>query len=189
MIKAACDADSIGKACKRVESGQGIPQQRPRSAYQDDQVWGVHRASLCSQLHSGHSLHSAAGSQSRSSYTCNCNHSFCLHIWEYLLSWNTLLVQTLVNEVNGYGEKKTTVENLGCRLTELSRKEDCDIIHNLIMAVQDRYSKLQQCTLERGRTLEEVKKSAKQVEWPSPSISNMPFSCDSCHKGVNNICL
>ncbi|GLD69834.1 microtubule-actin cross-linking factor 1, isoforms 1/2/3/5-like isoform X1 [Lates japonicus] len=70
--------------------------------------------------------------------------------------------RTLVNEVNGYCEKKTLVENTGCRLTELSRKEDCDVIHNLIMTVQDRYKKLQQRTSERGRMLEEVKKNARQ---------------------------
>ncbi|XP_047454040.1 microtubule-actin cross-linking factor 1 isoform X2 [Mugil cephalus] len=81
--------------------------------------------------------------------------------------------RTLVNEVNSYGEKKHTVESAGCRLTELSRKEDCDVVHNLIMTVQDRYKKLQQRASERGRTLEEVKKNAKQfneswrllVEW------------------------
>lgn len=69
-----------------------------------------------------------------------------------------------MNEVNGYGEKKATVENAGCRLIELSRKEDCDVIHNLIMTVQDRYKKLQQRTSDRGRTLEEVKKNVKQVD-------------------------
>uniref|UniRef100_A0A672ZX60 EF-hand domain-containing protein n=1 Tax=Sphaeramia orbicularis TaxID=375764 RepID=A0A672ZX60_9TELE len=73
-----------------------------------------------------------------------------------------VFVQTLVNEVNSYCEKKTTVENTGCRLTELSRKEDCDVIHNLVMTVQDRYKKLQQRTSERGRMLEEVKKNARQ---------------------------
>ena len=72
-------------------------------------------------------------------------------------------VQILVNEVNNYSEKKTSVENMGRRLTELSRKEDCDVIHNLIMTVQDRYKKLQQRTLERGKMLEDVRKSAKQV--------------------------
>ncbi|XP_060907151.1 microtubule-actin cross-linking factor 1, isoforms 6/7 isoform X1 [Labrus mixtus] len=70
--------------------------------------------------------------------------------------------RTLVNEVKGYGEKKSTVENTACRLTELSRKEDCDVIHNLIMTVQDRYKKLQQRAAERGRMLEEVKKNVKQ---------------------------
>nr|XP_046254861.1 microtubule-actin cross-linking factor 1 [Scatophagus argus]XP_046254862.1 microtubule-actin cross-linking factor 1 [Scatophagus argus] len=70
--------------------------------------------------------------------------------------------RTLMNEVNGHGEKKTTVENTARRLTELSRKEDCDVIHNLIMTVQDRYKKLQQRASERGRMLEEVKKNAKQ---------------------------
>lgn len=68
-----------------------------------------------------------------------------------------------MNEVNSYGEKKNTLVNAGSRLTELSRKEDCDVIHNLIMTVQDRYKKLQQRTAERGRILEEVKKNAKQV--------------------------
>ncbi|XP_019946821.2 microtubule-actin cross-linking factor 1, isoforms 6/7 [Paralichthys olivaceus] len=70
--------------------------------------------------------------------------------------------RTLMNEVSGYGEKKATVENTGCRLNELSRKEDCDVIHNLIMTVRDRYKKLQQRTADRGRMLEEVKKNAKQ---------------------------
>ncbi|XP_016534026.1 microtubule-actin cross-linking factor 1 isoform X2 [Poecilia formosa] len=68
----------------------------------------------------------------------------------------------LLNEVNGYSEKKTSVENTGCRLTELSRKEDCDVIHNLILTVQDRHKKLLQRTSERGRTLEDVKKHIKQ---------------------------
>uniref|UniRef100_A0A8C5ENA1 Microtubule-actin cross-linking factor 1-like n=1 Tax=Gouania willdenowi TaxID=441366 RepID=A0A8C5ENA1_GOUWI len=66
------------------------------------------------------------------------------------------------SEVNGYGETKSSVENAGCRLTELSRKEDCDIIHNLFMTVQDRYKKLQQRASERGRLLEDVKKNSKQ---------------------------
>lgn len=74
-----------------------------------------------------------------------------------------ICIQALVNEVNGLCEKKSTVENTAHRLTELSRKEDCDVIHNLIMTIQDRYKKLQQRAAERGRTLEEVKKNAKQV--------------------------
>lgn len=68
-----------------------------------------------------------------------------------------------MNEVNGYGDKKNTVEMAGCRLTELSRKEDCDVIHNLIMTVRDRYKKLLQRTSDRGRMLEDVRKNAKQV--------------------------
>jgi len=68
-----------------------------------------------------------------------------------------------MNEVNCYNEKKMSVESTGRRLTELSRKEDCDVIHNLIMTVQDRYKKLQQRASERGRMLEDVKKNAKQV--------------------------
>lgn len=68
-----------------------------------------------------------------------------------------------MNEVNSYGEVKSTVEDTARRLTELGRKEDCDVIHNLVMTIQDRYKKLQQRATERGRTLEEVKKNAKQV--------------------------
>lgn len=72
-------------------------------------------------------------------------------------------LQILLSEVNDYGEVKNSVENTAHRLTEMSRKEDCDVIHNLIMAVQDRYKKLQQRVAERGRMLEEVKKSSRQV--------------------------
>ncbi|MEQ2173721.1 hypothetical protein GOODEAATRI_000238 [Goodea atripinnis] len=75
-----------------------------------------------------------------------------------------ILAQILLNELNGYSEKKTSVESTGCRLTELSRKEDCDVIHNLIITVQDRYKKLLQQTSERGRMLEDVKKHVKQLE-------------------------
>lgn len=72
-------------------------------------------------------------------------------------------LQTLLSEVNDYGEVKSAVENTAHRLTEMSRKDDCDVVHNLIMTVQDRYKKLQHRAAERGRMLEEVKKSAKQV--------------------------
>uniref|UniRef100_A0A6Q2Y549 EF-hand domain-containing protein n=1 Tax=Esox lucius TaxID=8010 RepID=A0A6Q2Y549_ESOLU len=54
------------------------------------------------------------------------------------------------------------VENAASRLMEGSRKEDCDLVHNMAMTVQDRYRKLHQRMAERGRTLEEVKKNAKQ---------------------------
>ncbi|KAJ7985114.1 hypothetical protein DPEC_G00348720 [Dallia pectoralis] len=70
--------------------------------------------------------------------------------------------RTLVSELNCYAEKKTVVENAASKLTEVSRKEDCDVVHNMVMTVQDRYRKLHQRTAERGRTLEEVKKNAKQ---------------------------
>lgn len=69
----------------------------------------------------------------------------------------------LVGEVQSYGERKTSVENAATRLSELSRKEDCDVVQNLIMTVQDRFKKLLQHTTERGKTLEDVKRHAKQV--------------------------
>ncbi|XP_062393936.1 microtubule-actin cross-linking factor 1, isoforms 6/7 [Sardina pilchardus] len=70
--------------------------------------------------------------------------------------------KVLVSEVHTYGERKTAMENAASKLTELCRKEDCDVVQNLIMTVQDRYRKLHQRTLERGKALEEVKKQAKQ---------------------------
>lgn len=71
----------------------------------------------------------------------------------------------LVNEVQSYGEKKTCVENSASQLLELSRKEDCDVVQNLLITVQDRYRKLNQHTADRGKTLEDVKKQAKQVSY------------------------
>lgn len=80
----------------------------------------------------------------------------------------------LVGEVQSYGERKTSVETAATRLLELSRKEDCDVVQNLIMTVQDRYRKLHQHTTERGKTLEDVKRHAKQV-----LTSNMSYNTDT----------
>lgn len=92
----------------------------------------------------------------------SCLFFFCLK--GFTGSWNTCLyVQKLVSEVNNYGEVRNAVEGTARRLTELSRKEDCDVIHNLMMIVLDRHKKLQLRAAERGRILEEVKKNAKQV--------------------------
>uniref|UniRef100_A0AAR2M287 Microtubule actin crosslinking factor 1b n=1 Tax=Pygocentrus nattereri TaxID=42514 RepID=A0AAR2M287_PYGNA len=65
-------------------------------------------------------------------------------------------------EVHSYGEKKTCVENAATQLSELSRKEDCDVVQNLVITVQDRYRKLHQHTTERGKALEEVRRQVKQ---------------------------
>lgn len=70
----------------------------------------------------------------------------------------------LVREVQSYGEKTTSVENTATRLSEyVCKKEDCDVVQNLTMTVRDRYRKLFQHTTERGKTLEDVKRHAKQV--------------------------
>uniref|UniRef100_A0A671PV95 Microtubule-actin cross-linking factor 1, isoforms 1/2/3/5-like n=1 Tax=Sinocyclocheilus anshuiensis TaxID=1608454 RepID=A0A671PV95_9TELE len=71
-------------------------------------------------------------------------------------------LQVLVGEVQSYGERKTSVETAATRLSELSRKEDCDVVQNLIMTVQDRFKKLLQHTTDRGKTLEDAKRHAKQ---------------------------
>lgn len=82
-------------------------------------------------------------------------------------------LQVLVGEVQSYGERKMSVETAATRLLELSRKEDCDVVQNLIMTVQDRYKKLLQHTTDRGKTLEDVKRHAKQV-----STSHMSYNTD-----------
>lgn len=94
-----------------------------------------------------------------------------------------------MSEVSDYGEVRGAVEDRACRLSELSRKEDCDVIHNLMMIVQDRHKKLQLRVAERGRILEEVKKNAKQVHVQSKasitgydcktSVWYLPFLCFS----------
>nr|XP_695869.5 microtubule-actin cross-linking factor 1, isoforms 1/2/3/5 [Danio rerio] len=70
--------------------------------------------------------------------------------------------RVLVSEVQSYGDRKSSVEAAATRLSELSRKEDCDVIQNLIMTIQDRFKKLLQHTTERGKTLEDAKRLAKQ---------------------------
>ncbi|XP_016342581.1 microtubule-actin cross-linking factor 1, isoforms 1/2/3/5-like [Sinocyclocheilus anshuiensis] len=70
--------------------------------------------------------------------------------------------RVLVGEVQSYGERKMSVETAATRLSELSRKEDCDVVQNLIMTVQDRFKKLLQHTTDRGKTLEDAKRHAKQ---------------------------
>ncbi|XP_058877415.1 microtubule-actin cross-linking factor 1, isoforms 6/7 isoform X3 [Acipenser ruthenus] len=68
----------------------------------------------------------------------------------------------LVTEVNTYSEKMSAVEGVASRLKEFSRKQDCNVVQNLIVTVQDRWGKVLQRTAERGKALEEAKKQAKQ---------------------------
>ncbi|KAA0702847.1 Microtubule-actin cross-linking factor 1 [Triplophysa tibetana] len=69
----------------------------------------------------------------------------------------------LVSELKSYGERKTIVEKAATRLSEyVCKKEDCDVVQNLTMTVCDRYKKLLQHTTERGKTLVDVKRHAKQ---------------------------
>lgn len=92
-------------------------------------------------------------------FLCLC----CFLIFFFFLPGMFLSYQMLVSEVQSYGEKKTCAENAASQLLELSRKEDCDVVQNLLITVQDRYRKLQQHTTERGKTLEDVRKQVKQV--------------------------
>uniref|UniRef100_A0A8B9L0N8 EF-hand domain-containing protein n=1 Tax=Astyanax mexicanus TaxID=7994 RepID=A0A8B9L0N8_ASTMX len=64
------------------------------------------------------------------------------------------------------------VENAASQLSELSRKEDCDVVQNLVITVKDRYRKLQQHTTERGKALDNVKRQFSEswhllIDWMS----------------------
>ncbi|XP_039593504.1 microtubule-actin cross-linking factor 1 [Polypterus senegalus] len=68
----------------------------------------------------------------------------------------------LVTEVNAYSEKISAMEALASRLKEYSKKQDCTVVQNLMVTVQDRWRKLNQRLNERGKSLEDAKKQAKQ---------------------------
>lgn len=86
-----------------------------------------------------------------------CLYILCWYLWIYLF-W-----QLLLSELQSYAEKKTCVESAASQLLELSKKEDCDVVQNLVITVQDRYSKLQHHITERGKSLEDARKQVKQV--------------------------
>ncbi|XP_043922230.1 microtubule-actin cross-linking factor 1-like [Protopterus annectens] len=70
--------------------------------------------------------------------------------------------KVLVAEVKSYNEKLSALESESCQLKEFSREQDCTVILNLLVTVQDRWGKVFQSTTRRGQVLEEARKRAKQ---------------------------
>uniref|UniRef100_A0A8B9L227 Microtubule actin crosslinking factor 1b n=1 Tax=Astyanax mexicanus TaxID=7994 RepID=A0A8B9L227_ASTMX len=80
------------------------------------------------------------------------------------------ILDTISNQLQEH--RKMCVENAASQLSELSRKEDCDVVQNLVITVKDRYRKLQQHTTERGKALDNVKRQFSEswhllIDWMS----------------------
>ncbi|KAM9308498.1 plectin-like [Gastrophryne carolinensis] len=68
----------------------------------------------------------------------------------------------LVQEIHLYEEKLRGLESVGCRLRDVSRKQEGDMTQSLVQNAQERLGKVQERAAERGRSLEESRRQAKQ---------------------------
>ncbi|XP_039595753.1 microtubule-actin cross-linking factor 1, isoforms 1/2/3/5 isoform X3 [Polypterus senegalus] len=67
-----------------------------------------------------------------------------------------------VNEVNTHRDQIMCLDKMGSHLKFTSQKQDVVLIRNLLMSMQSRWEKVVQRSLERGRSLDEVRKRGKQ---------------------------
>ena len=67
------------------------------------------------------------------------------------------------NEVNSHREQIIELDKTGTHLKYFSQKQDVVLIKNLLISVQSRWEKVVQRLVERGRSLDEARKRAKQV--------------------------
>ncbi|XP_053310588.1 microtubule-actin cross-linking factor 1 [Spea bombifrons] len=67
-----------------------------------------------------------------------------------------------VNEVNVHREQIIELDKTGNQLKFLSQKQDVVLIKNLLLSVQSRWEKVVQRSVERGRSLDDARKRAKQ---------------------------
>ncbi|KAM4701985.1 microtubule-actin cross-linking factor 1 [Discoglossus pictus] len=70
--------------------------------------------------------------------------------------------KVFVNEVNVHREQIIDLDKTGNQLKFLSQKQDVVLIKNLLLSVQSRWEKVVQRSVERGRSLDEARKRAKQ---------------------------
>ncbi|XP_078712015.1 microtubule-actin cross-linking factor 1-like isoform X5 [Lampetra fluviatilis] len=68
----------------------------------------------------------------------------------------------LANEVNTHREQIIELDKTGTHLKYFSQKQDVALIKNLLLSVQARWEHIMQSTLERGRSLDDARKRAKQ---------------------------
>ncbi|KAB0358074.1 hypothetical protein FD754_002230 [Muntiacus muntjak] len=66
------------------------------------------------------------------------------------------------NEVNSHREQIIELDKTGTHLKYFSQKQDVVLIKNLLISVQSRWEKVVQRLVERGRSLDEARKRAKQ---------------------------
>lgn len=67
------------------------------------------------------------------------------------------------NEVNAHRDQIIELDQTGNQLKFLSQKQDVVLIKNLLVSVQSRWEKVVQRSIERGRSLDDARKRAKQV--------------------------
>uniref|UniRef100_A0A7N4PX91 Microtubule actin crosslinking factor 1 n=1 Tax=Sarcophilus harrisii TaxID=9305 RepID=A0A7N4PX91_SARHA len=80
---------------------------------------------------------------------------------------NTILSQidehkVFANEVNAHRDHIIELDQTGNQLKFLSQKQDVVLIKNLLVSVQSRWEKVVQRSVERGRSLDDARKRAKQ---------------------------
>lgn len=76
-----------------------------------------------------------------------------------------LFLQVFANEVNAHRDQIIELDQTGNQLKFLSQKQDVVLIKNLLVSVQSRWEKVVQRSIERGRSLDDARKRAKQVSW------------------------
>ncbi|KAB1268210.1 Microtubule-actin cross-linking factor 1 [Camelus dromedarius] len=80
---------------------------------------------------------------------------------------NTVLSQieehkVFANEVNAHRDQIIELDQTGNQLKFLSQKQDVVLIKNLLVSVQSRWEKVVQRSIDRGRSLDDARKRAKQ---------------------------
>ncbi|KAG2467313.1 DYST protein, partial [Polypterus senegalus] len=83
------------------------------------------------------------------------------------LIMDTILFQidehkVFVTEVNSHRDQIIELDKTGTHLKYFSQKQDVVLIKNLLISVQSRWEKVVQRSVERGRTLDDARKRAKQ---------------------------
>uniref|UniRef100_A0A670ITR2 EF-hand domain-containing protein n=1 Tax=Podarcis muralis TaxID=64176 RepID=A0A670ITR2_PODMU len=74
--------------------------------------------------------------------------------------------QALAKETQAQSEKLAGLEAVAMRMKGFSRKQDCGVIHSLVLTAKERLAKVAQHVGERGGQLEEARKRTKQVWRP-----------------------
>ncbi|XP_068124927.1 microtubule-actin cross-linking factor 1 isoform X16 [Hyperolius riggenbachi] len=91
-----------------------------------------------------------------------------------------------VNEVNVHREQIIELDKTGNQLKFLSQKQDVVLIKNLLLSVQSRWEKLVQRSVDRGRSLDDTRKRAKQfheawkklVDWLEEAENHLDSDMD-----------
>lgn len=82
--------------------------------------------------------------------------------------------QVFANEVNAHRDQIIELDQTGNQLKFLSQKQDVVLIKNLLVSVQSRWEKIVQRSIERGRSLDDARKRAKQVSYKRKVLITKP---------------